>query len=423
MSGLCRSRELVSGLNPQALCTAAAVVLGLMFFTTLGAQGLTLNIIHNFTGGEDGAYPRGGPTIDGVGNLYGTTEAGGGAGKAGTVFKIRRRNSSWVLSPLYAFTSGNDGAAPLAGVIRDSNGILYGTTSQGGQYTYGTVFKLRPGSTAPTTVITPWIESVLYSFQGGNDGFVPGSDLVFDPEGNLYGTTQEGGAYGYGTVFKLTPSDGGWTESVIYSFTGGADGASPVAGVVLDNSGNLYGTTPNGGSKSNVGVVYELTPSGSGWNEAVLYAFQGENDGAAPYAGVILDQSGNLYGATYAGGVNNGGTVFELSPSNGSWTLNVLYSLTGPSGGNGGPAASLTMDAAGNLYGTTLYDGLYGSGSVFKLTSSNNSWTYFSLHDFAGGNDGEQPYSSPVFDSSGNLYGTAQDGGTDGYGIVFQIMP
>jgi uncharacterized repeat protein (TIGR03803 family) len=244
--------------------------------------------------------------------------------------------------------------------------------------------------------------------------------------GNLYGTTRGGGGNGCGAVFKLVPSQGGqWTESVVYSFTCGQDGAEPVAGVTFDNTGNLYGTTLTNGTYGG-GTAFELAPSGSGWTEATLYAFNpSTGEGYAPAAGLILDSSGHLYGATMTGGLGGGGTVFELLPSNGTWSLTKLYSLTG----NSGPQGNLTMDATGNLYGATHQDGAYGLGNAFRLTYSNGSWVYNSLHDFTGEDDGASLFGNLILDANGNIYGTASQGGNlncnapNGCGVVWQITP
>jgi len=262
---------------------------------------------------------------------------------------------------------------------------------------------------------------VIYNFNV-NDGW-DANDIVFDPVGNIYGTTAQGGAYGKGMVYKLTPSNGSWVESTLFAPNGLG---SPASGVILDQAGNLYGTTYIGDS----GTAYELTSPG--WEFKVLHEFHG-SDGVLPSYGLIFDSSGNLYGATLAGGANDAGTVYELTPSNGSWTLTTLYSFTGgASGGYYVGSASLTMDAAGNLYGTKPSDGAYGYGSVFKLSPSNGGWTYTSLHDFCAGgwpcSDGAMPWSTVVFDSKGNLYGTAYYGGAncrvgDGCGVVWEITP
>jgi len=368
----------------------AALALALTMAIPL-AQAQTYTVIHNFTGFQDGMLPYAGLTLDKAGNLYGTTFEGGRAGN-GTVFKLRHFSSGWIFSPLYSFNGSNDGQAPQARVVFGPDGTLYGTTYRGGGNGCegagcGMVFNLKPTPTPPPTALTPWIETVLYRFRGGADGSLPGyGDLVFDEAGNLYGTTINGGSNDEGVVYELTPSGGGWTESVLYSFTGKLDGSTPYSGVIFDQAGNLYGTNTTG--LGAYGRVYQLTPSGSGWIEHTLYGFTGGNDGAYPVGGVISDQSGNLYGTTNSTAYGGGGTVFELKPSNGGWMFNLLYSFTGNQ--LQGPYASLAMDAAGNLYGTTYGDGAYGLGSVFKLTPSGGSWTYTDLHDFSG-SDGQNP--------------------------------
>ena len=418
---------------------AFAIVLVLAVGATEAAQAQTYKVIHNFAGGLDGAEPAAGLTMDGAGNLYGTTFEGDAL--TGTVFKLTHKNSSWVLSPLFLFTEGGSGGAiPYAKVIFGPDGTLYGTTGYGGNPQNciggcGTVFNLKPKPNPPVTPLSPWLERAIYPFGGGSDGANPyGADLIFDQAGNIYGTTYNGGgggcSGGCGTVYKLTPSNGTWTESLIYSFTQGGDGQHPWGGVIFDQSGNLYGTTTYGGAYGS-GAIYKLTPSGSGWTESLLYSFTGGTDGANPYAGLIFDQAGNLYGAAAVGGSGNGGTAFELTPSNGSWTFNPLYSFTGPGGAFApGPIANLAFDSAGNLYGTTHGDGPYYVGSVFKLTPAGGSWTYTSLHDFTNGNDGGAPRSSIIFDKNGNLYGTAASGGTGdpdncygSCGVVFEITP
>ena len=395
-------------------------------------QAQTFTVLHNFTGQTDGAGPFAGLTMDAAGSLYGTTW--GGALGYGTVFKLASKNSGWIFAPLYSFTGGSDGAQPQARVILGHDGALYGTASSGGAGMgcngdgCGVVFKLQPPATACKIALCPWTENVLYSFTGGSDGGDPYSEVIFDQAGNLYGTTVLGGPdcyfRGCGVVYELTRSDGGgWTEGVLYSFSLGNDGAYPVASVVFDNAGNLYGTTSGdmNGIYAPYGTVYELMPSGMAWAEKTIYTFQGANDGGIPLAGLIVDQLGNLYGATSSYGENGGGTVFTLTPSGGIWTFESVYGLEG--GGNGGPARSLTMDAAGNLYGTAHFDGAYGYGSVFKFTKSGNSWAYTSLHDFTGGSDGGVPVSSVVLDKKGNIYGTTFGGGANGAGVVFEIAP
>jgi uncharacterized repeat protein (TIGR03803 family) len=407
----------------------------LVALTVVAAQAAlaqTFTVLHNFTGGQDGANPTAGLTMDRGGNLYGTANVGGYMGGycgnfrgCGTVFKMTHTNGGWLFTPLYNFTGDNDGAVPEARVIIGPNGTLYGTTIIGGGSGCnsgdgcGTIFNLKPSPTACKAVFCRWTDTVLYSVTGGSGGANPElGDLVFDQAGNIYGTTT-GGAYGQGIVFELTPSNGGWTERTLYHL--GSD--MPVSGVIFDKSGNLYGTTSQGGIYG-FGMVYELTPSGDGWVENTLYSFQGGSDGENPWGGLIFDDSGNLYGTTVQGGIENGGTLFELTFSNGNWAHIVLYVFTPEgSGGGYGPTGSLIMDAAGSLYGMTYEDGAYGSGLVFKLTPSGGSWTYTSLHDFTGGSDGCGPYGNLTFDANGSLYGTTYACGEDGYGVVFEITP
>ena len=256
----------------------------------------------------------------------------------------------------------------------------------------------------------------IYGFLGGTDGSGPNGKVVFDAEGNLYGTTYYGGQYGLGTVYEATRSGGTWTETVLYSFDG-THGASPSASVVLDRVGNLYGTTSTGGAH-NWGAVFELTPSGSGWTEQVLYSFTNGNDGRSPAGGLVFDSAGNLYGSTQHNGQGFGGTVFELSPSGGGWAFTLLYSLSG----RAGPGDHLTLDAAGNLYGTTYQDGIDEQGSVFELSPSGSGWAYTDLHDFTGGNDGAAlPIGAVALDSSGNIFGTTSQGGRSFSGVIFEI--
>ena len=395
---------------------AAAAAFLLMLVAAEFAPAQTFNVLHNFNG-LDGRQPYAGVTVDGGGNLYGTAYDGGTG--AGTVYKLTHHGSGWTLDVLSSFAGG--GANPYAGVIFGPNGTLYGTTSKssadGGN---GTVFNLSPLPSVCKTSLCDWSEDVLYGFTGApHDGYGPGpGDVSFDQAGNIYGVTYSGGN-GYGVVYQLTPAGGSWTENVLHLFAYG-DGAYPYSRMILDNAGNVYGTTWGGGATAD-GTVFELTPSGSGWTSTVLYSFQSASDGGNPYAGVIFDSSGNLYGATSSGGTGGGGTVFKLTPSNGSWTYSVIYSFAGTN--DCGPQNSLVMDAAGNLYGTTYCDGADSLGNVFKLTASGEGWSYTSLHDFSGGNDGEIPFCSVAFDSSGNIYGTTVTGGTQGVGTIWEITP
>jgi uncharacterized repeat protein (TIGR02543 family) len=367
--------------------------------------------VHSFGNGNDGQNPLGNLIFDSAGNLDGTTSMGGMYGK-GTVFEMSPNGTDTIL---HSFGSGNDGQNPFGNVIFDSAGNLYGTTSAGGMYGKGTVFELSPNGP----------ETVLYNFGSGADGQNPYGGLIFDTAGNLYGTTVNGGTYGHGTAFELSPNGaGGWTETVAYNFGNGMDGQNPYAGLVLDTVGNLYGTTRNGGLYSK-GMVFELSPNGIGCcRESPLYSFgNGAGDGQSPYAGLIFDTFGNLYGTTYGGGTYSYGTAFELSPNGtGGWTETVAYSFgSGTDGQN--PSAGLIFDTVGNLYGTTQNGGLYSEGMAFELSPNGIGCCRESpLYSFGNGTgDGQHPYAGLIF-NTGNLYGTTQNGGVYGGGTVFEIM-
>ncbi len=432
-SNLTRAFRLIVGFLVPSLFVALAVVV------STPSQAQTFRVIHNFAG-ADGAKPYAGLSIDRGGNLYGTASSGGyfsGSCRAlqgcGTVFKLTRVASSWILHPLYTFAGGGDGATPTGRVTFGPDGALYGTTAQGGDeggnctFGCGTVFRLTPPASVCKATLCPWTETPLYAFQGGSDdAAAPGfGDVMFDPSGNLFGTTTAGGGglcndSTCGTVYKLTHSGSEWTESVLYRFSSDELGYWPYPGVILDNAGNVYGA-----STWNFSTVFELTPAGSGYSASAIYQFSNySRDGSSVAGGLIFDRAGNIYGSTSEGGPQGGGTVFELSPSGGTWTLNTLYAFAGSGAPQQyGPTATLAMDPAGNLYGITNTEGLHGNGNVFKLTHSGSSWTYTSLYDFTGGDDGSEPYGQVVLDSSGNIYGTTIYGGANGGGVVFEITP
>jgi len=396
-------------------------------------------ILHSFIyPSSDGLMPYGGLVSDGAGNFYGTTVEGGSVGSPfgfdGTVFELSPASGGgWTYTILYNFGSvSGDGIQPLATLIFDSKGNLYGTASSGGaNNNSGTVWELSPTGTGT------WTEKTLYNFGGTTtDGVQPGyGSLIFDAQGNLYGTTHKGGANGVGTVFELSPGSGGlWTEKVLYSFGANTtDGASPTAGVTFDAAGDLYGTTNSGGAYTKYGTVFELSPGSGSWTETILHSFNNNNtDGYNPTAGVIFDGQGNLYGTTYAGGHfangNGFGTVYELSPaSTGLWTEQVLYSFTGSTTNGDGqnPLAGVIFDAAGNLYGTTTYGGVPQAGTVFELQRVAGAWKERLVYTFVkSASDGQVPYSGLVFDAAGNLYGTTTAGGVNSagqYGTVYEI--
>ncbi|HWY53230.1 MAG TPA: choice-of-anchor tandem repeat GloVer-containing protein [Terriglobales bacterium] len=351
---------------------------------------------------------------------------------------------------IYTFTGGSsDGSNPLSALIADKEGNLYGTTLTGGGNPHcspfgqscGVVFQLAPSSGGG------WTEKVLYTFTGGADGGYSYNSLVMDANGNLYGTTDLGGTPTggcpggtCGTVFELSPpkqKGGSWKEKVLYSFcsqSGCTDGAYPQDRLILDKQGNIYGTTNVGGLSGGCntsgfggygcGVVFKLTHGKKGWKESVLYAFNGASDGGFPYAGVIFDKVGNLYGTTNGEGGSGAGTVYQLKKGAHGWTENTLYSFTGAADG-GYSVAPLTMDTRGNLYGTAQSGGANFYGTVFELKHANGGWTQSTLYTFTGGQDGGYPSASLVMKGK-SLYGTSWGGGNKsgcfyGCGAVFSL--
>jgi len=410
----------------------AALALGAMFVSAaIGASARTYENLDRFKGldGSDECYPTNLIRDPTTGNLYGTARSCGVGW--GMVLKLNKSGKERVL---YNFTGGTDGALPVAGVIRDSAGNLYGTTQEGGDLNCsigGTV-----GCGVVFKVDTTGTETVLYSFGGGADGGVPFAGLVRDSAGNLYGTTVQGGdlsgcnGYGCGVVFKLDPNG---MKTVLYTFTGGADGGNPQAGLILDSAGNLYGTTIAGGTMTGsgtlcaegCGVVYKVDKTRT---ETVLYSFTGEADGAIPESGVIRDSAGNLYGTTELGGTGQG-VVFKVETTG---TETVLYTFAGGADGGWPEAAGVIRDSAGNLYGTTAFGGdlscntPYGCGVVFKVDTSGTETV---LYSFTGGTDGAFPKTGVIRDPVGNLYGTTDFGGVgaacnhSGCGVVFTLIP
>lgn len=335
------------------------------------------------------------PLIQGTdGNFYGTSSQGGAA-NAGTVFQL---TPAGTFTPLYAFTGGADGGYPYAGLMQGTDGNFYGTTSQGGAAGAGTVFQLTPAGTL----------TVLYAFTGGADGGYPYAGLVQGIDGNFYGTTSQGGVAGGGTVYQLTPAG---DLAVVYAFSGADDGASPYAGVIQGTDGNFYGTTYQGGAFG-VGTVFQLTPTGA---ITVLYPFTGGADGAYPYAGVIIGVDGSLYGTTSQGAANGGGSVFQLLPDG---TLTTLHAFAGGATDGAYPVGTVMQASDGNIYGTTFFGGSADSGTVFQVTSTG---AFTLLYAFTGAEDGAYPYAGVVQASDGNIYGVSAFGGAFGGGTAFRL--
>lgn len=411
------------------LLTAFTVVFAFLITTAPLFAATKEKVLHTFrSNGRDGIFPTGGLIFDTAGNLYGTT-VNSGAHCCGTVFELTSKaGGGWTEKVLHNFpATDRDGLGPGV-VIFDTAGNLYGTTSGGGTYYSGVVFELTPRTGGG------WTEKILHAFGNGRDGIQPYAGLVFDTTGNLYGTTSAGGTYNGGTVFELMPRvGGGWTEKVLHEFGNGSDGSYPVTALIVDPSGNLYGTTTNGGygCLAGCGTVFELMPKAGGrWTEKVLHNFDHNGrDGFYPTAGLVLDAASNLYGTTGWGGAYDSGIVFELTPKAGEgWTESVLHSFNIKDGRYPSP---LILDAAGNFYGTTSTGGAYDWGTVFELThKSGGGWTEKVLHSFnKNGRDGTGPDAGVVFDAVGNLFGTTVGGGDtaqcggDGCGTVFEITP
>jgi uncharacterized repeat protein (TIGR03803 family) len=390
------------------------------------ARAQTYTILHHFQGGPtDGENPEAGLVMDSQGNLYGTTVNGPGCSptpcksSSGMVYEISPTGTETVL---HRFQGNPDGAFPYAGLLLSSSGVSYGTTNTGGTSNMGVVFELSASG-----------EKVLHSFTGPpHDGAFPYAGLVQDSAGNLYGTTSAGGASNNGTVFKITPSG---TESMLYSFKGGTDGAVPYGGLVGNSAGNLYGATSAGGVAtgncfpSGCGVVFMVTAAGK---ETVLYRFTGSPDGASPYAALIADTAGNLYGTTYNGGTgactNGCGVIFELTKAGAE---SVLYSFQGSPSDGAFPYASVVRDSStGDFYGTTAYGGTSDNGAVFELDAAGVETV---VYNFTGGTDGGVPRAPLILDSNGVLYGTTYSGGSAGVrcggspsdtcGIMFRLKP
>ena len=408
-------------LQITARAATAALAIAVVFALTVAlsqsgqAQTWREQVLHSFGNGSDGAIPSG-MVLDSTGNLYGTTSQGGTNG-LGTVFElIPNGHGGRIEQVLFSF-HGPDGVEPIGSLIFDAAGNLYGATQSGYDSSLGTVYELTPAAGGG------WTEQVLHNFNG--DGYDPLAGLVMDAAGNLYGTTEGGDQnHPYGTVFELMPAaGGGWTAQVIHDFNRD-DGEYPWFGsLVLDSAGNLYGTTLEGGAYG-VGVVFELMPTGNGnWTEIVLHSFNSDGmDGALPYSGVIFDVAGNLYGITEVGGSNGVGTVYKLTPTgDGSWTETTLHSLgTGTDGAL--PSAGLTFDASGNLYGTTAGGGDLGHGTVYELLpDGSGGWTEQILYSFRSSPDGNYPNTPLVFDSAGNIYGATGGGGAYGNGTAFEL--
>jgi hypothetical protein len=465
-------QKIVFAMNHRQCFRFAIRLLGLcMLIFALGVAASAEwkeRVLYSFQGGSsDGATPAGGVVFDSQGNLYGVTSGGGsgsctGSFQCGIAYQLSppvQRGGSWTERVLYNFqgNQSGDGSSPGGGLVIDKAGNLYGTTGYGGtggcvllgsKEGCGTVYELSP----PKTKGGRWRERVLYSFKGGEDGYVPNGDLVFDSVGNLYGATIFGGGKGTtcnsfyqycGTVFELNPpqqESGKWTEKVLHSFAGGTDGAYPNGALTFNGTGAIYGTTSSGGNqgcKSDSGIgcgtAFKLQPpvkKGAVWTEKTLHRFADGDDGAGPNGGLIFDAKGALYGTAGGGGTGKLGVVFRLVPARRSgWVESVLHDFTFDKGGRN-PWGPVTFDESGNLYGTAhAAAGDKFGGVVFSLKSeSQGKWDYTILYNFGGAPDGAYPISALVFDKGGILYSTTEGGGNGqscqgGCGTVFEVPP
>jgi uncharacterized repeat protein (TIGR03803 family) len=423
-----RTRKLSLGLTVVAIFVAG------FFMTGARAVAQTETALYSFGGLLDanGSSPQAALVRDAAGNLYGTTLYGGshsfeGELGWGTVFELSpATDGGWTESVLHSFNDdGVDGVQPESALVLDATGNLYGTTYGGGAHDYGTVFELSPMAGGG------WSETILHSFNNPGDGYTPVAGLTLDSAGNLYGTTVEGGRYNSGTVFELSPAAGGvWTEKILHHFGYNGDGVEPFGGATLDAAGNIYGTT-NGGGAYNAGTVYEIIRKTG--TEKVLHSFNNTGEGHYPDAGVILDAAGNVYGTTSVGGQTQNcsgqrcpeaaGTVFELTQKAGNWSVKVLHTFLSNGLDGDIPQAGLVFDTAGSLYGTTSAGGPNNFGTVFELTpNAGGSWTETLLYSWGDTTSDNEPRAGLILDSTGNLYGTTP-GDSSGYGAVFEVTP
>jgi uncharacterized repeat protein (TIGR03803 family) len=398
-----QNRARISRVAVAALSWAMAIAPAMLAAPPAAAQ--TFKLLYAFSGGSDGGGPYGTPLFTG-GDVYCTTFYGGGAVQAGTVFEYAPNLSAGF--PLYAFAGPPyDGGAPMAGLVTDGFGNFFGTLTQGGFTGHGMAFEFSQGAESPVEVFN------------GTDGDNPEGSLFIDSQSDLYGTTSQGGANDSGTVFDYSGSGGGFTQ--LYSFGNhSGDGVGPASSVVPQvlKNGELvvYGTTTEGGAYG-WGTVFSFNIKTR--LETVLYSFHGLKDGGTPVGGLVLYGS-NLFGTASAGGDNNGtagnGVVFKLNTKTGAHS--VVHTFTGADGSE--PLATLLSDGKGDFYGTTYIGGAHGYGTVFEL---NSTGTLTTLYSFTNGTDGAYPYAGLGMDSSGNLYGAAAAGGQYASGTLFEITP
>ncbi len=404
--------------------TLAMLTLALVVTSAWAATGE--RVLHNLGSTGDGHTPYSSVVFDTHGNIYGTTYQGGSHNNEGVAFEMTPNGSGgYIEKVIHNFGSGMDAQYPNTLIFDSAGKNLYGTAEYGGSHGFGAVFEMSPDGSGG------WTEKVIHNFGSGVDGQYPLVNLIFDSAGNLYSTTSGGGAKDKGTVFEMSPNgSGGWTERVLHSFRGDADGIDP-QGVIFDTHGNLFGATTYGGNL-NQGTAFELSPDGSGgYTEKVIHNFGHGDDGQTPISGFLMDSAGNFYGATYGGGLHGDGTVYEISPSGGGdYTEKVLHDFGGLDDG-ANPYADLLFDTKGNLYGTTYGGGTVsckggvGCGTLFEmLPNGDGGYDEKVLWNFGDGLDGTAPSANLIFDKSGNLYSTTPTGGShNNGGTVFEYTP
>ena len=399
---------------------ATAAVAGLIIPSVHGVRAATTTIIYSFAGGGDGEYADTDLIRDSAGNLYGTTVQGG-TSASGTVWELSPSGGNWTHSVLYSFAGGTDGGEPYKGVTLDAQGNLFGTAVTGGsggcEGGCGVAYEVaNSGGT--------WTQTVIHAFTGGDDGAGPGAGLTIDANGDIYGTTPTGGAYGQGTIFRLHRGSGGiWKLKVLHAFTGGPDGIGGSAGRLVLAGNHLYGTATAGGDNGE-GTAFELTQNQRGhWKFEPTFEFVGQPDAGFPYSGLALDNSGNLYGTTYYGGADGMGSVYRLKRKSGVWSEKLLYSFTGGTDG-GAPLGNVVIDSGGDLFGTTSGGGNAGDGVIFELTHPpRGKWRETVAHSFAGPPDGAFAYNGMVGDDAGNYFGATTQGGESGEGAIYEFTP
>lgn len=465
-------RAFSNPLRSRVLRATIAVSIYLSAFVALASAQWNEGVLYSFQGGTDGEWPLGRIVLDSSGNLYGATQAGGSvecwSGWCGVVYQLTppgQPGGAWTESVLHVFLGyPADGNWPQGGLVTDSLGNLYGSTAYGGTGNCevlgtiagcGTVYELSP----PAQKGAPWTETLLYNFQGGNDGFVPYGDLAFGTAGNLYGATLYGGGRGKncgdafyqfcGTIYELSPpkqKGAAWTEKVLYSFGGipsGAlvgDGANPNGGLALDSAGNIYGTTEIGGFNCphsedyGCGSAFMLADPSTfdqPWTETVIHRFGSGEDGGEPNGNLMWGDHGNLYGTTIGGGGGSfpAGTVFQLTPRDGKWTEQVLYTFSDGASG-GWPKSSVALDSNGDLYGTATLGGPGRYGTLYRMQPVGiNTWAIETLYGFSGSPDGAEPATGLILSGEGSVFGTTLSGGTasdcgvSGCGTVFEVRP